>query len=170
MNEIDKSAGTLNAKGVPSIYRRAARRGFVFSVDSMLSLLLIAVFATSIAFFSSQLSASNVPLVDMQRKAGDTLVLLDKLYALDSQNATAIELSINQTAGTGLSWSFVAEYYNYSVAGSTASFTLNRTITLGGNDTNINNVAAADRAFVVRNSSTGNIDYYGRARLEVWTG
>ena len=170
MNESDKLIGTLNAKGVPSIYGRAVRRGFVFSVDSMLSLLLIAAFATSIAFFSSQLSASNIPLIDMQRKAGDTLVLLDKLHALDSQNTTVIGLAINQTVGTGLSWKLVAEYYNYSVVGSTVSFTLNRTITLGGNDTNINNVAAADRAFVVRNSSTGNIDYYGRARLEVWTG
>ena len=170
MNEIGKLARALDAKGVPSIYGRAARRGFVFSVDSMLSLMLITVFATSIAFFSSQLSASDIPLVDMQKKAGDTLVLLDKLHALDSMNSTAIGLAINQTAGTGLSWKLVAEYYNYSVVGSTASFTLNRTITLGGDDTNINNVAAADRAFVVRNSSTGIIDYYGRARLEVWTG
>jgi len=93
---------------------RRVSKGFVFAVDAILSLLLLAAFAASIAYFSSQLSASNVPLVDQQKKAGDMLVLLDKLRILGSRNATAIEQAINQTMMPSLSWNLAVEYYNYT--------------------------------------------------------
>lgn len=147
---------------------RTDRRGFVFSIDALLSVLVLAAFMASIVFLSSQLGAGNMQLLDMERKGSDMLVLLDKLGTLAGQNSTAIELAINQTMTSSLSWNLVAEYYNYSVSGSTVAFTLNQTITLGGNDTNAGAVAVADRIFVVKNATTGKIDRYGRARLKVW--
>jgi hypothetical protein len=120
MNELisGRKNGENDAMSAAPAGGRAGRKGskgFVFAVDAMLSLLLLAAFAASIAYFSSQLSASNVPLIDQQRKAGDMLVLLDKLQMLNSQNATVIEQAINQTMMPSLSWNLTVEYYNYTI-------------------------------------------------------
>jgi hypothetical protein len=140
------------------------RKGFIFSIDAMLSVLVLIALMVPIMYFSSSASSTNLPMLDLERKGSDTLIVLDKTGVIDSKNSTAIEQAINQMLTSNLSWSLTAEYYNYT--GTT--FTLNQTLTFGQNDSNATNEAAAYRMFVVRNDTTGRIDNYGRAILKVW--
>jgi len=120
------------------------RKGFVFSIDAMLSVLVLAALLAPIMYFSSSASSTNIPILDLERKGSDTLILLDKTNVIQGRNSTAIGQAVNLTLTSALAWSLTAEYYNYTGT----AFTLNQTLTLGQNDSNATSEAAAYRVFV----------------------
>jgi hypothetical protein len=89
-------------------------KGFVFSIDAMLSVLVLMAIVTSIMYFSSSKSSSDLPLLDMERKGSDMLIVLDKTGILDSGNTTAIAQAVNQTLVPNLAWNITVEHYNYT--------------------------------------------------------
>ncbi|VVB73431.1 Concanavalin A-like lectin/glucanases superfamily protein [uncultured archaeon] len=117
-------------------------KGFVFAIDALLSVLVLIAVISSVMYFSSASSASNLPLLDLERKGSDMLVLLDKTGAFGSQNSTAIGLMLNQTLASNVAWSLDVEYYNATILGTWAnnSFDRCRSIVI----TNAGSTALAD--------------------------
>ena len=91
------------------------RKGFVFSIDAMLAVLVLIALLAPIMYFSSSASSTNIPIIDLERKGSDTLVLLDKTDVIQSRNSTAIGQMINQTLTSALAWNLTVEYYDYTL-------------------------------------------------------
>lgn len=142
-------------------------RGFVFSVDALLSVMIVALFVLTLSFFSSH-SAVDYSTLDLERKANDALSLLQKQGYLASQNATLIESRINSTSAPNVGWNIDIEYYEKLGEGSNISFSLKKRLTFGQNDSTIASEVVANRIFVVANDSGNVTGLYGRVRLKEW--
>lgn len=142
-----------------------SKKGFVFSTDALLSVVVLLMTLASVSFYSARLYPSSLHQVNLQLKANDVLVILDKLGYLPRMDEQAIGLFVNSTLEGNIGWELSAEYYNYT-GGTDGSFILDRTFTVGrGNDTS-ENVATSNRVFVVKDST--HVIYYGRAILKTW--
>ncbi len=137
-------------------------KGYVFTMDMVLSIVILTVFLISISFFLSRVDDpySNVVL---QKEADDALIVLDKYGDLSTLNSTVIANSLNSMLPRSVKWNMELNYYNYS-----SGFTLAGNNTFGSAYQQAREVVSVDRPFLTfENQSIAN---YCVARLRVWSG
>ena len=144
--------------------RNHSMRGFTFSVDALLAIVVLSVLMTSISFFSARAYPETYSLVNLQVKTNDVLVVLDKMDYLSGMNASAMAPFINSTFGPSVAWWMDVEYYNYTQSNN--SFSLAKTLRFGDSGKRADDIAATTRVFIVKNSTA--VIHYGRVSLMTW--
>ena len=136
-------------------------KGFALTLDATLAIMVLALFLMVYAFLSYQaMEDPHIPLV-LEKEADDLLIVLDKTGVLSSRNVSLINQTMNQTLPGYLSWNMEMEYYNY-----TDGFALEANETFGGNYSEVEKRAVAQREFVVFENRS--VTHYGIARLRLW--
>ncbi len=141
-------------------------KGFVFTLDTLLGVIVLAMFLVSFSFFSSQTSESPYPLLLLNKQAYDVLAVLDKTEKLGTLDADIIAESLNETLQESFSWNMQIEYYNKS-----AGLQHVGNFTFGSDYGDVNRIVVAERMFIVFENQTGpdeKVEYYGTARLRLW--
>ena len=140
----------------------AARKGFIFTLDALMAVLVLMAFAGALFFLSSKIQKDNFSPVVLLRQADDALSVLDRSGGLAGRNMTTINSSLSQLIPSNTGWNLSVSYYNY-----TGQFVLVQNFTLGQDYTSANATASASRVFYAYVNSTSR--YYGIARLSLWT-
>lgn len=137
-------------------------KGYIFSIDMVLSIIILAVFLISISFFLSRVDDpfSNIIL---QKEADDALIVLDKYGDLSTLNSTVITNSLNSMLPRSVKWNMELSYYNYS-----GGFALAGNNTFGSAHQQAKEMVSVDRPFLT--FENGSIANYCVARLRVWSG
>lgn len=143
---------------------RQKHYGFVFSTDALLSIMVLVVLLSSMAFFSSRTYPDSLSQVNLQLKANDMLVVLDKMDYLSAMDGAAIESFVNTAFEPNIGWELTAEYYNYVTGNHT--FVLDQTLVTGRSNYTKGNIATANRVFIVKNSTS--VVHYSRVMLRTW--
>lgn len=145
-----------------------ARKGFIFSMDAILAVVLLVLFLVAFSFFSSSAIENPYTLLMMQKQANDVLLILDKNEELGTMDTELMETSLNSTLTSSLSWNMQMEYYNHS-----GGLMHLGNFTFGQDYTDADQIVLVERLFVVfdENQTYGNaksVKYYGVARLRLW--
>ncbi len=136
-------------------------KGFVFSLDAILAVLVLIIFLSTFSFLSAQAEQDNYSNILLNKQANDLLTVLDKTGELSTLNASYINNSINSTLPSNIYWNIELEYYNY-----TEGFEKLGNFSIGYIYSNQNTVAFAQREFLVFTNNS--IQYFGIARLNLW--
>mgnify|MGYP001161942368 CR=1 FL=1 len=145
---------------------RKVSKGFIFSIDALMSIIIMLIILSLVSFYSARAYPETFPLVNLQLKTNDVLVVLDKLGYFSERDGNAISEFVSNSLREGVEWNMTVEYYNAIINGTEVSFTLDRTIELGVENTRSADSASATRIFTVINAS--NLSYYGRVKLAAW--
>jgi hypothetical protein len=116
----------MRDKTLKTSCKKKSSLGFIFSTDALLSVLIVFFFVGAIAYFSAQTYA-DYSLLDLERKASDTLAILHKQGYLADQNSTLITSVIEGITGDNVGWQLEVKYYQQSGQ----NFVLNKTLILG---------------------------------------
>ena len=141
-------------------------RGFIFSIDALMSIMIMLIILSLVSFYSARSYPETFPLVNLQLKTNDMLVVLDKLGYFSSGDGNRISSFVNDSLHEGIGWQMTIEYYDASINGTEVSFALNKTISLGTDNTKSADSASATRIFTVINAS--DLSHYGRVKLATW--
>jgi len=139
-----------------------AKRGFVFTLDALLSVITLISFLTAIYFLSSRAAYDSAAGLLMKKRAGDALTVLDASGALSTANITAIDTSLERMMTGANGYHATFDYYYYWDGGYNRSFSLD----FGGSQPPSSTVVMSQREFVVLESNR--VKYYGIGRLWVW--
>ena len=131
-----------------------------------MSIIIMLIILSLVSFYSARSYPETFPLVNLQLKTNDVLVVLDKLGYFSTRDGNAISDFVNNSLHTGVEWQMTVEYYNTSINGTEVSFILDKTLELGFENTRSADSASATRIFTVINAS--NLSYYGRVKLAAW--
>ncbi len=136
------------------------KKGFVFSIDALLAVLVLMAFLAGIYFLSAGGETDNFTPLLLKKQAGDLLAMLDRSGELAGMNQSVIGATLNLSVRTA-SWRMEFAYYNYSsgfVGAGNASF--------GHSETGSDEVVMAQREFLVMQNAS--VKYYGIAKLKLW--
>jgi len=137
-------------------------KGYVFTMDMVLSIVILTVFLISISFFFSRVDDPYSNIV-LQKEADDVLIVLDKFGELSTLNSTVLTNSLNSMLPRSVKWNMELTYYSYA-----GGFTLVGNNTFGSAYQGAREVVSVDRPFLTfENKSIVN---YCVARLRVWSG
>lgn len=136
-------------------------KGFVFSLDAVLAIIVLSVFLATFSFLSAQAQSDPYPLIVLEKQANDLLIVLDKSGDLSTLNSSYLNLSINSTLPSSVLWNIELEYYTYS-----EGFEKLGNFSIGYSYSAVNKLAHAQREFLVFENNS--VKYYGIARLELW--
>ena len=136
-------------------------KGFVFSLDAMLSIVIVIIALTAIYFLSAEVKQDSLSQLVFKKQADDLLISLDKAGDLATLNSTFINNSINSTVPSSLQWKMEINYYNYS-----NGFVLAGNLSFQKNTSNGTSSVTSQREFLVFQNSR--IKNYGTARLTLW--
>jgi hypothetical protein len=144
-------------------------KGFIFSMDAILAVVLLMMFLIAFSFFSSRALENPYTLLVLQKQADDAVIVLDKTGTLGMMDRDDIEKELDNILIRSLAWNMHMEYYNYSGGIVPAG-----NFTFGSDYSEADQVVVAERMFVVfdQNTSYGAakpVKYYGLARLRLWT-
>lgn len=135
-------------------------KGFIFSIDSILAVIILALFLLAAAFLSSRYE-DPYPMLLMQKQANDLLIVFDKTGELSTLNSSLITISLDNTIHSSAAWNLEIDYYNYS-----RGFAHAGNMSMGSPYTAEKKIVIAQREFLVfENNSLKN---YGIARLRLW--
>lgn len=140
------------------------KKGWVLSVDALLSTLVLAMMLGTIAFLVSGSQPRGPVLLDLNGKAIDALGVLSHGGDLASLNASRANGTLNALLQANQDWSLHVDYYNYS----SGNFTLVGNYSLGGNSSDKKTLAADTLVIPVINQTTGRAQYFLRAQLVLW--
>lgn len=143
-------------------------KGFVFSIDALLAVVLLMMVLVAVAFFSSYAADSPFPMLAMQKQAGDVLIVLDKTGELGRMDPSELEASINNTLVPSLSWNMEMEYYNRS-----GGMMHLGNFSFGQDYSEADRIVLSERMFLVFDEEGGygtakKVKHYGIARLRLW--
>jgi len=139
-------------------------RGFVFTLDALLAVVVLLGAASGLYLFSSSSEESASDQLLFKRQGEDLLALLDRQGDLASMNSTRINATLNSVVPANLEWQLAIDYYTYGNSG----FSKNTSLSLGANFTATKVYSASERAFLVLSGRFAS--YYGIARMTVWSG
>jgi|GEM_PF-1280703 len=144
-------------------------KGFVFSLDAILAVVLLMLFLVAFSFFSSRALENPYTMLVLQKQADDALIVLDKTGTLGMMDPADIETGLNNTLIRSLAWNMNMEYYNYS-----GGIVPVGNFSFGSDYSDAERIVIAERMFVVfeENESYGTakpVKYYGMARLRLWS-
>jgi len=139
-----------------------ARRGFVFTLDALLSVITLVGFLTAIYFLSSQAPYDAASGILMKKRAGDALAVLDASGVLATVNETAINSSLEQMMTEANGYRATFDYYYYWNDGFDKIYSLE----IGTPQQASSNAVMSQREFLVFESSR--IKYYGIGRIWIW--
>lgn len=154
-------------RGPGRLADRAARaqgggRGYVYSMDSMLAILLLVVVTGTVAFLSAQADIDPYAKLQLGRASHDTLVALERQGTLAGLNATAINASLNTTLPDNVGARLRVDSYYYA----NGTFNLVNSTYFGQERPNGTTVYGLGHQFVeVQNRQ---LTRYNDAYLEVW--
>lgn len=138
-------------------------KGFVFSLDVMLAVLILSFFVATFSFFSAQARVDPYSIYTLQKQADDALIVLDKSGELATLNQTRLTTVINSMTDF-TEWNMEIEYFNYSHP---SGFESAGNISFGGVYSTTQKVVYSQRVFLVFNGST--IQHYGVAKMRLWS-
>lgn len=139
-------------------------RGFIFTLDTLLAVMILITFLMSFSFFSSQTIETPHPLLLLNKQGDDLLLVLDKTGKLGSLDAEEVSESIDETLPEHFSWNMQIEYYNPS-----GNLQKSGNFSFGSDYGNVKSMVVVDRMFLAFGNKTGNeSEYYGNARLRLW--
>jgi len=141
-----------------------SRRGWVISVDALLSTVILTLMLGTFAFLVSSSQPRGPVLLDLNGKAIDALDVLSHDGDLASLNASRVNSTLNRLVQANQEWSLTVDYYNYS----SGNFTLSGNYSLGGNSSDKKTVSTETHLIPVINQTTGRAQYYLRAQLVLW--
>ena len=136
-------------------------KGFIFSLDSVLSVAVISIFLATFSFLSAQAQSDPYPLITLEKQANDLLIVLDKSGDLSTLNSSYLNISINSTLPSSVLWNLELEYYTYS-----EGFEKSGNFSIGYTYSTVTKLAHAQREFLVFENSS--VKYYGLVRLNLW--
>ena len=138
-------------------------RGFVFSLDAALAVIVLSLALSALFFLTSQSQESAAPQLMLKRLAGDSLALLDANGTFASMNSTLINSTLAAALPQQYSFNLSVEYYNYT---NSSGFVSHMNISAGSQFPDGQDSAESSRIFLVYNS-TGP-QQYGVAAIRVW--
>jgi hypothetical protein len=148
-----------------------ARQGVVFSLDALSAVAILAIFAMTLAFFSSSSSGGSMDNLLSKKQSADLLSAMDKAGVFSTMDAGAINstivLAISPGTGYNLNVSYYEFYPSYSGSGG-ALFPASEFTFSKGNITNAHQMASSQRNFVVPRGSGQ--QFFGVATLTMWAG
>ncbi len=138
-------------------------KGFAFTIDATLAAIVFSVFILGVAFLSAEMQKDPYATALAKKQANDILLVLDKSGTLATTSQSIIT-NMTQAAMDGNStWRLEVNYYNYS-----NEFVLvNGFNYTHGANTNGSTEAVSERKFLT--FANGTIEYYGSARMTIWT-
>ena len=142
--------------------RGMAAKGFVFSIDAMLSLLVFMLMLVAAAFLSVQAEEGPYAKLQLSRMGKDAAALFDHQGLLSQANATAIYQAMNSTLPQSVGMHIQISTYYYD----TGAFNLINIAEIGDAVPANSTVYGARRDFVsLRNGFATN---YSIARVSLW--
>jgi len=144
----------MNKKGL------GMRKGFAFSIDALLAVLVLMAFLAGVHFLSAGGETDNFTPLLLKKQAGDLLAVLDRGGELAGMNQSAIESTLNLSVQTA-SWRIELKYYNY-----TNGFVEAANMSFGDGMEYADEVVMAQREFLVMQNA--GVRHYGVAKLRLW--
>lgn len=140
-------------------------KGFVFSMDAILAIIILILFLLTFAFFSARSLDDPYTLLVLEKQAEDALLVLDKTGVMETLDPIKIEESLNETLIPSRSWNMRMDIYNHSSEMEHLGI-----FSFGDDYTDVDTVVPAERIFVVYyvNGTEKSVRYYGIARLRIW--
>lgn len=140
-------------------------KGVIFTSDALLAVVLLTLFAASLAYLSSKSSDGNLGKLLLKKQSSDLLLALDKSGRLATMDGNRINQTLAAALDMGTGYSIEIEYYNYTENGQT--FALSQTYWLAnGNSSRQGEIGISQRNFVV--AKEGATPVFGVARLSLW--
>ena len=142
--------------------QKNSRRGFVFTIDASLSLMLLVLTLVTITFLSVQAEDNPYVKVHTSRVGKDALAVLERQEMLESANKTLIDNALNYTLPMGVGAHI--QVYTYYFEG--GSFNLLNISDYGLAVPNNSSTFGARQDYVqIRH---GIVTNYSIARMTIW--
>jgi hypothetical protein len=146
-------------------------RGFIFSLDALIAVIILVIFAADIAFLSSGSSDASIGKLLLKKQAADLLASMDRSGMLASMDAGNINSTLEIAIPPGTGYNLEIDYYEYDYSHSSsggAFFPENTFIFSDGDADAATQEASSQRNFVVIRG--GATPQFGVATLTLWNG
>ncbi|VVB98835.1 Uncharacterised protein [uncultured archaeon] len=140
-----------------------AKKGIFFTVDALLAVVLLTLFAASIGYLSAQSSDDNLGKLLLKKQASDMLLSMDKSGLLALRDAGVANRTLQAALSPSTGYELTADYYSTGAGGEFStlqSFNCSRGKLGGSQDSD-----RGERAFVLMENGKA---VYGVARLTLW--
>lgn len=138
------------------------KKGFVFTIDATLALMLLVLTLVTVSFLSIQAEDNPYARLQVVRAGKDALNVLERQGVLGSGNATLIDDTLNYTLPSGIGAHVQVSTYIYD----TGAFNLVNVSDYGLSAPNNSSVYGARLDFV--GIENGVVTNYSIARMTIW--